>query len=157
MGEEPGATPRRVADRYWEACLEARPTATLLDQVLDRLRAGLAAGRAPARINVERSLNQVEKYLASPLERDPFVTFAGPPGWDADAEAAWRAELADVARDVIRPAFARYRDAFRDELLPAARPDERPGLSWLGPDGEALYGHFVRRHTTVDDLTAEAI
>src|SRR5437764_2182178 len=26
MGEEPGATLRRVADRYWEACLEARPT-----------------------------------------------------------------------------------------------------------------------------------
>ncbi|HEV7535447.1 MAG TPA: DUF885 domain-containing protein, partial [Acidimicrobiia bacterium] len=132
-----------------------RQLGRLLDQVVDRLRAGLAAGRTPARINVERSLNQVEKYLASPPGRDPFTTFAGPPGWDG--EATWREELAGVARDVIRPAFARYRDFFRAELLPAARPHEQAGLVWLGDDGQSLYGHFVRRHTTVEDLTPEAI
>ena len=81
--------------------------------------------------------------LAAPLEREPFTTFAGPPEWDG--EAAWRAELVGVARDVIRPAFVRYRDCFRAELLPAARPHEQPGLSWLGDDGEALYRHVVRR------------
>jgi len=132
-----------------------RQIATLLDQVIERLRAGLAAGRTPARINVERSLNQVEKYLASPPERDPFVTLAGPPGWDG--EAGWRADLAAAARDVIRPAFDRYRHYFRTELLPAARPDDRAGLCWLEGAGPALYGHFVRRHTTVDDLGADEI
>ncbi len=126
----------------------------LLEQVTERLRSGLEAGRTPARINIERSLNQLDKYLASPLERDPFATFAGPPGWDG--EAGWRAELVEVARDAIRPAFARYREFFATELLPAGRPHEQAGLSWL-PDGRALYDHFVRRHTTVDDLTAEEI
>jgi uncharacterized protein (DUF885 family) len=143
----------------------------LLDQVVDRLRAGLAAGRTPARINIERSLNQLDKYLASPLEGDPFTTLAGPPGpgdggcppdngggsrsgWDG--EGAWRADLAGVARDDIRPAFARYREFFATELLPAGRPHDQAGLSWL-PDGVALYEHFVRRHTTVDDLTPEEI
>jgi uncharacterized protein (DUF885 family) len=126
----------------------------LLAQVIDRLRAGLAAGRTPARINVERSLNQVDKYLASPLDADPFTVFAGPPGWDG--EAAWRAELAGIAGDVIRPAFGRYRDFFAAELLPAGRPHDQAGLRWLA-EGEALYDHFVRHHTTVDDLTAEEI
>jgi uncharacterized protein (DUF885 family) len=126
----------------------------LLGQVVDRLRAGLAAGRTPARINIERSLNQVDKYLASPLERDPFTTLAGPPDWDG--EAAWRAELAEVARDAIRPAFARYREFFATELLLAGRSHEEAGLSWL-PGGPALYEHFVRRHTTVDDLAPEQI
>jgi uncharacterized protein (DUF885 family) len=126
----------------------------LLDQVIDRLRAGLEAGRAPARINIERSLNQVDKYLASPLERDPFTTLAGPPGWDG--EGTWRAELAGITRDAIRPAFARYREFFATELLAAGRPPEQAGLGWL-PEGPALYDHFVRRHTTVNDLTPEEI
>ncbi|HEV7865559.1 MAG TPA: DUF885 domain-containing protein, partial [Acidimicrobiia bacterium] len=142
-----------------------------LDQVVDRLRAGLAAGRTPARINVERSLNQIDKYLASPLDGDPFTTLAGPPGWSG--EPGWRAELAAVARDVIRPAFGRYRDFFAGELLAAGRPHDQAGLSWI-PEGPALYEHFVRRHTTlghsrgpdrgdtpsppdVEDLTAEGI
>jgi uncharacterized protein (DUF885 family) len=131
-----------------------RKIPTLLDQVVDRLRAGLATGRTPALINIERSLNQLDKYLASPVENDPFTRFAGPPDWDG--EAAWRAALVDVARGVIRPAFGRYRQFFADELLPAGRPHDRAGLHWL-PEGEALYDHFVRRHSTVDDLTPAEI
>ena len=131
-----------------------RQIPTLLGQVTDRLRAGLAAGRTPARINIERSLNQIDKYLASPLLTDPFTTFPGPPGWGG--EGAWRAELAAVARDEIRPAFARYREFFAAQLLPAGRPHERAGLRWM-TEGPALYDHFVRQHTTVDDLTADQI
>ncbi|HEU5447948.1 MAG TPA: DUF885 domain-containing protein, partial [Acidimicrobiia bacterium] len=126
----------------------------LIDQMIERLRAGVAAGRTPARINVERSLNQVDRYLASPLDGDLFTTMAGPPEWDG--EAAWRTDLAAAARDAIRPAFARYRDFFATVLMPAGRPSEQPGLSWL-PDGRALYDSFVRRHTTAKDLTAEEI
>ena len=126
----------------------------LIDQMIERLRAGVAAGRTPARINVERSLNQVDRYLASPLDGDLFTTMAGPPEWDG--EAAWRTDLAAAARDAIRPAFARYREFFAGELLPASRPHDQAGLSWLA-EGPALYEHFVRRHTTVDDLTPEQI
>ncbi|HEV7686934.1 MAG TPA: DUF885 domain-containing protein, partial [Acidimicrobiia bacterium] len=136
-----------------QALLERnRKLPTLLGQVIDRLRAGLAAGRTPARINIERSLNQLDKYLASPVlsssssTGDPFTRFGGPPGWSG--EAAWRAALVDVVRDAIRPAFARYRQFFADELLPAGRPHEQAGLHWLA-EGEALYDHFVRRHTTL--------
>ncbi len=126
----------------------------LIDQMIERLRAGVAAGRTPARINVERSLNQVDRYLASPLDGDLFTTMAGPPEWDG--EAAWRTDLAAAARDAIRPAFARYREFFAGELLPAGRPHDQAGLSWLA-EGPALYEHFVRRHTTVDDLTPQQI
>jgi uncharacterized protein (DUF885 family) len=135
-----------------------RQVGTLLDQAVERFRAGLAAGRTPARIVVERSLNQLDGYLGSSLDDDPFVTFPGPADWadDAPAEAAWRAELIEVARDVIRPAFQRYRDALADELLPAARPDDRCGLSWLD-DGSAVYQALIHHHTTLDDLGAEEI
>jgi uncharacterized protein (DUF885 family) len=135
-----------------------RQVGGLFDQAIERFRAGLAAGRTPARIVVERSLNQLDGYLESSLDDDPFVTFPGPEAWaeDPEAEAAWRAELTEVARDVIRPGFKRYRDVLADELLPVARPDERCGLSWLD-DGPAVYRALIHHHTTLDDLGAEEV
>ncbi|HEY8523511.1 MAG TPA: DUF885 domain-containing protein [Acidimicrobiales bacterium] len=132
-----------------------RQMGTALDQAVDRFRAGLAAGRTPARLVIERSINQLDGYLASDVATDPFVTLAGPEGWDG--EAAWRDELTEVTRAVIRPAFQRYRDVLASELAPAARPDDRCGLTWLGDDGAALYRTLIRQHTTVDDLDADEI
>lgn len=132
-----------------------RQVGTLLDQAAERFRAGLAAGRVPARIVMERSLSQLDGFLASGPADDPFVTVAGPKDWDG--EAAWRDELATVSRDVIRPGFQRYRDVLATELLPVARPDDRAGLTWLGADGAQLYDSLVRQHTTLDDLGAEEI
>ncbi|MFF0491503.1 DUF885 domain-containing protein [Nocardia sp. NPDC004068] len=128
---------------------------TLFAQAAERFRAGLAAGRAPARVVVERSLNQLDGYLASDPADDPFVTFPGPADWDG--ESAWRATLSEVASEVIRPALREYRTALAEELLPAARPDDKAGLCWLGSDGEDIYRRLLRRHTTLDDLGAEEI
>jgi uncharacterized protein (DUF885 family) len=117
---------------------------TMLAQAADRFREALAAGRTPARINIERSLSQVDKYLDSAVEDDPFVNLAGPEGWDGLSE--WRAGLAAVVADEVRPAFVAYRDALRDELLPVARPDERPGLVHLD-DGAEVYQALIELHT----------
>ena len=115
-------TPEQAAmlvDRY-------RQVDRYLAQAADRFRAGLDRGRPPAAVNIERSLNQVDGYLESPLDDDPFANLAGPDAWDGTA--AWRAELGEVARDVIRPAFATYAQVLRDELLPMARSEDEPGL-----------------------------
>jgi uncharacterized protein (DUF885 family) len=126
---------------------------TMLAQAADRFREGLAAGRTPVRINIERSINQVEGYLDSPLESDPFATLRGPEGWDG--LDAWRAELTGVVRDAVRPAFTAYRDVLRDELLPVARPDDRAGLVHLD-DGPATYQALIEMHTGLP-LTAEEL
>jgi uncharacterized protein (DUF885 family) len=126
---------------------------TMLDQAADRFRAGLAAGRTPAHACVERSLNQVDGYLASPLTDDPFANLAGPDDWSG--EDVWRVELTAAVTDHLRPAFARYRDVLATELLPAARSDEQPGLSWI-PGGAELYRALIRLHTGLD-LTAQEL
>jgi uncharacterized protein (DUF885 family) len=118
--------------------------ARMLDQGAQRYREGLTAGRTPALVNVTRSMHQVSGYLSSPLESDPFVQLAGPDTWDGTD--AWRAEMSDAVRDILRPAFARYRDAYANELEPVARPDDRPGLCHLA-DGEELYAALVEHHT----------
>ncbi len=132
----------RLVERY-------RQAGRFLDQAAERFRAGLAAGRTPAAINVERSLNQIDGYLASPLDDDPFVQLPAPQdpeGWD---EAAWRGELRQVTEEIIRPAFVRYRAVLADELQPVARPDDAAGLCHLD-GGDEIYAALVRMHTTTD-------
>jgi uncharacterized protein (DUF885 family) len=126
---------------------------TMLAQAADRFREALAAGRTPARINIERSLHQVESYLATSLDDDPFVNLDGPPDWDGTSE--WRAELAAIVTDAVRPAFAAYGDVLRDELLPVARPDDRPGLLHLD-DGAQIYQALIEQHTGLP-LTPEEL
>ena len=129
------------------AVVRVQRLGNMLDQATERFRAGLAAGRTPARINIERSLNQVDGYLASPLEKDPFVNMAGPADWDG--EARWREELTTAVAGHLRPAYQRFRSVLADELLPVARPDEEAGLHWLA-DGPELYRTLIRLHTGLD-------
>ncbi|MBJ8339895.1 DUF885 domain-containing protein [Antrihabitans sp. YC3-6] len=123
----------------------------MLDQAGERFVAGLAAGRTPARINVDRSLNQIDGYLASPIDDDPFVNISGPADWDGEPE--WRADLKVAVEQHLRPAFVRYRAVLAERLLPAARPDEQAGLQWLA-DGPGMYRALIALHTGLD-LTAE--
>ena len=138
---------QRIVDRF-------RQIPALLDSALDRFEAGAAAGRTPARICIDRSLNVIDGYLGTDLADDVFANFAynAPSPWRG--EDAWRDELRAIVRDVIRPGFAAYRARLADSLLPVARPDERAGLSWL-PDGEAIYATLVRQHTTLPLSPAE--
>lgn len=62
-----------------------------------------------------------------------------------------------MVREVVRPAFAAYRKVLAEELLPVARPDEQPGLCWLGDDGVDIYRRLLRHHTTLPDLGADEI
>ncbi|WP_245649628.1 DUF885 domain-containing protein [Nocardia shimofusensis] len=132
-----------------------RQIGALLDEAARRFRDGLGVGRAPARVTIERSINQIDSYLASELSADPFVTVTGPEGWMG--EPAWRNELAEIAQEVVRPAFHRYRDMLATELLPYSRPGERAGLCWLGDDGAEIYHRLIRCHTTMLGLDADDI
>lgn len=131
-----------------------RQVGTMLDQAVERFRAGLSAGRTPAALTIARSIDQLDGYLASPLDGDAFVNTSGPEDWDGEPE--WREELAAITREVIRPGLQRYRDVLADELRPVGRPDDRCGLLWLD-EGEALYRAEIRRHTTLGDLGADEI
>jgi uncharacterized protein (DUF885 family) len=91
-------------------------------------------------------MSVIDGYLASPIDRDAFAILKGPDGWDG--EASWRQQLADTARDVIRPSYRRFRDDLAERLLPVARPDDRSGLCWL-EDGAAIYATLSRHHTTL--------
>jgi len=110
----------------------------------DRHRAGVAAGRVPVAHLVEAAIKHIDRYLADP-DNDP-LTRPVPP---ADVADDWSARRDTVLADVVRPAFATYRDVLINEVLPHGRPADRPGLSWL-PGGDEDYARQVRVHTTTD-------
>lgn len=146
------ATTVEQADAYVE---KASKVGGYLDQCADRLRQGVAAGRTPPRIAVEKVIGQLEAYLGSPVETDPFLRIGTPAGMSDDAVAAWRDRMAEQVRDSVRPGLARYRDVVAGEVLGAARPPEQSGVCWL-PDGEEVYARAVRKYTSLD-LTPDEI
>lgn len=126
----------------------------LMDDSIKRLRQGVARNRTPNRLAVERSIAQLDAYLASPLEDDPFMQLAPPAAFDETAAAEWHAQLRHQVDGAVRPAFAAYRTALAEEVLGHARPVERPGLRWL-EGGEAAYAAAMRRHTSADIVPIE--
>ncbi|HEY3609699.1 MAG TPA: DUF885 domain-containing protein, partial [Pseudonocardiaceae bacterium] len=109
-----------------------------------RHRAGIAAGRVPVAHLVEAAIKHIDRYLADP-DNDPLTRPAPPADVADDINRRRDAVLADV----VRPAFAAYRDVLINEVLRHGRPADRPGLSWL-PGGDADYARLVRIHTTTD-------
>jgi uncharacterized protein (DUF885 family) len=118
---------------------------------LVNLRAGLAAGYAAPRANVERVIAQLNAMLDSnaasldaPAHRDSAAAFA----------AQWRAAV----RDSVLPALRSYRDFLANDYLSKARPE--PGLTSL-PNGRACYAAIVWSATTLqpdlDSLYATAV
>ncbi len=60
-----------------------------------------------------------------------------------------RDELHRIIGEGIRPAFERFRTFVADDLVPHARPDDRPGLLHV-PGGADTYRLLARAHTSLD-------
>jgi uncharacterized protein (DUF885 family) len=120
----------------------------LFQQAVERLRQGVGLDRTPPQIAVEKSIDQIDRYLALPVADDPFLTVAPPDTFTEDDTAGWKARLEEQVVAAIRPGYELYRTALAEEILPKARPQEKTGLRWL-PDGEDVYERAVRRHTTM--------
>jgi uncharacterized protein (DUF885 family) len=130
-------TPERL-DRF-VARLHAYEGA--IDATIGVLDDGRASGRTAARIVVERTIDQLDRLLAIPVEESPIVATA------RVASEADRAAIRGALRESIYPANRRFRDALAGPYLEASR--ELPGLV-SAPGGEALYRYAIRAWTTLD-------
>lgn len=147
--------PLATADDGERFVAKIRNTATMIEGLTSRVIRRTHEGVTPIRLAVERTVAALDRYLATPLGRDPFATRAAPAETDDVGAARFHTELAAVVDTDLRPAVARLRDALVGIVLPAARPDDRPGLVHL-PGGEEAYRAMVWAHTSTD-LTPEEI
>jgi uncharacterized protein (DUF885 family) len=135
-----------------------RAIAPAIDDAIERLKIGLAEGRVADAESMRRVVRMIDGQLERDLEHWPLVeptTRPAPAGWDTTAHARLGQQLHEVVADQIRPALARYRDFVRDELIPAARTDDRVGISSL-PDGATCYTALIDQYTTLP-LSAEDV
>jgi uncharacterized protein (DUF885 family) len=145
-----GLPTSEIADRMVD---KFRSIATHFRDQGERHREGLARGRVSPRFAIDRTVEQLDRWLATPLADDPLLTLGPTPeGYDRDA---WLGRLRDVVEHEIRPAVAAYRDTLRDELAPVGRDEEHVGLRWI-PAGEDAYGRLIRYFTTLE-RSAQAI
>lgn len=134
---QPADTPERL--EKFLARLEAY--GGFMDAYITILDEGRASGRTAARIVVERTIDQLKRLLAMPIEQAIIPSMA------QVASEADRERVRDVVRDVVYPADRRYLEALSGAYLEASRAE--PGLR-SAPNGEALYRHAIRAWTTLD-------
>jgi prolyl oligopeptidase len=136
-------TPERL-DKFI-ARLEAYPA--FMDANIGILREGIESGLTSPRIVADRTVQQLERLLAIPIDE------AIVPAMAQVASEADREKVRDVVRDVVYPADAKFLEALRGDYLAATRTE--PGL-WSAPGGDALYQTRIRAWTTLD-LPAQEI
>ncbi|WP_158842429.1 DUF885 domain-containing protein [Saccharothrix deserti] len=112
-----------------------------LRRVAERQLTGAASGRTPVQHLVDAAVAHIDRYLAA--DEDPL---ARPEGGEA-----FTAERERLLAEVVRPAFAAYRDAIAGI---GGRPTDQVGLSWLS-DGEAVYTALARVQTTTNRTPKE--
>jgi uncharacterized protein (DUF885 family) len=134
---QPADTPERL--EAWLARIRAY--GPYIDAHVEILREGRASGRTAARIVAERTIDQLRRLLAIPIEE------AIVPAMSRVATEADRERVREVVGDVVYPADRRYLAALEGDYLAATR--EAPGLH-SAPDGVELYRHAIRQWTTLE-------
>ena len=137
---------RRLISRW-------REMATYTDAHLATLRRSLGDGRVACHAPVARTISILEEVLDRPDAESPLMA----PLAEVDVLGTWTtaererfaAALRDVVTTGIRPAFERLHDALVTEILPASRPDDRPGMCHV-THGDEGYRQLIRVHTSLD-------
>jgi uncharacterized protein (DUF885 family) len=100
----------------------------------------LASGLTAPRIVAERTIAQIERMLAIPIEEAVIPSLVNVAS-DVDREA-----IRDIVRDEVYPADAAFVEALKGDYFAATRIE--PGI-WSAPNGEAIYRTQILRWTTL--------
>ena len=141
------AQPAKTPEEQERIVERLRRLPALVDQTIELLREGLAAGLTPPQV----CLRDVPQQIRNQIVDDPFASPLLVPLVEATDESV-RSGAAEAYAGVAR-AYERLLTYVEDTYLPGAR--DTIACRDL-PDGEARYAHAVRHHTTTD-LTPDEI
>jgi uncharacterized protein (DUF885 family) len=134
---QPADTPARL--EAFIARLHAYPAFMAANTEI--LQESIASGLTAPRIVAERTIAQIERLLAIPIDSAVVPSMVRVAG-EADRE-----RVREIVRDVVYPADADFLDVLKGDYLAATRED--PGL-WSAPNGDRLYRTAIRAWTTLD-------
>jgi uncharacterized protein (DUF885 family) len=133
-----------------------RAMVTVLDVHMANLRRSLAEGRVAVHEPVVKTIGTLEGMAAAPLESWAILDPIHEPhdDWSTADLEDFRADLLRAVREGLSPAFGRYHDMLVDEILPAARSNDQPGILHL-PGGADAYRLLIKAHTSLDRSAQE--
>ncbi len=153
----PEIQPLRSEDELAAYLGRVRAMPFQLGQRIDGLRRCRVAGKVANHKAVARVLSQLAGILAKKVGEWTLARHA-----KAAAETLGTPSAQALAGEVekalatgLQPALRGYREMLSQEILPAARPDDRPGLVHV-PDGHLAYQAVLQVHTSLG-ISAEEI
>ena len=128
----------------------------LFTQIAEVQKKGLLNNRVATKRNLLRTIDQLENYLNTPLEKDTLllVNFSTDIG---ELEISnWKEKAKKIIETNVRPAVLAYLDQLKEEHLPKGRTDEKSGILWI-EGGEETYLRALRRYTGHKDTTVKEV
>jgi uncharacterized protein (DUF885 family) len=145
--------PFKTAKQYADYATRLEKIPEYLDETMEQLRGGLAAGRVPPKVAMVGTPEQCFMLATKDVRETPSLSpfykpFRGRPAGDVSADRARRAIAEKIA-----PAFQKFGEFLQNEYIPKCR--DTVGYS-QGVDGIWGYEVSLHRHTTTT-MTADAI
>ena len=128
----------------------------LFTQIAQVQKEGLLNNRVATKRNLLRTIDQLENYLNTPLEKDTLllVNFSTDIG---ELEISnWKEKAKKIIETNVRPAVLAYLDQLKEEHLPKGRTDEKSGILWI-EGGEETYLRALRRYTGHKNTTVKEV
>ena len=128
----------------------------LFSQIADVQKVGLSNNRVATERNLLRTIDQLENYLSSAIDKDPllFVNFS--PEITESQISEWREKAKKIIETNVRPTVLTYMDQLKSEHLPIGRSDEKSGIMWID-GGEEAYLRALRKYTGHKDTTVKEV
>ncbi len=122
-----------------------------IEQRASDVREAAADGFVSAEAPLRKVIDELDDLLRDAAGSAALLGPASAPrrAWSPTERTRFDAALAAVVEERILPAFAGYRRALVDEILPRARQNDRPGLSHV-PGGLRAYERLIRAHTSLE-------
>lgn len=144
---QPVRTPMEAAmmTKRWQAM------APYIVQHMKNLKSGLAENKVSVVICVKKVADELSDLFSKPVSEWALLLPLRSPhdDWTEVERVNFRAGLTSAVRDAISPAFTEYLNFLNSEILPRARPADRPGIMHI-PGGSEVYERLIRFHTSLD-------
>lgn len=144
-------TPLRTVSEGRDFVRRCRAMGPAVDQVVSNLQIGLKQGKAANAEQVTAVIEELDGTLKQPVEEWGLLEPVKEPhpDWSEAERSEVLAGTIAASRDILRPAFERYRTFLATRVTPAARPQDKAGISNI-PGGMEAYQRLIRMHTSLD-------
>ena len=128
----------------------------LFSQIAAVQKVGLANNRVATERNLLRTIDQLENYLSSEIDKDPLLLVNFSPEIAESLISEWKEKAKKIIEMNVRPAVLTYMEQLKLEHLPNGRLDEKSGIMWID-GGKETYLRALRKYTGHKDITVQEV